>query len=216
MPTFVRLNWLKILVTYVLVPSSINAIYSLNPKILMWTFFIELGLVVISIVAMALYSKRRHSSHSRNEAFQIPRMGMIFTVGNQLDTIRFAIDNQKPKFIGLICSSASEEKANSLKEELVLKGLDKENIMKKEVDPKNIVDIRAMTASILTWMKSKGLPDSEIAIDITGGLTTMSAGAFDVCEGKNIDSQYIFSKYINTKVVMNTKDAILLSQHTKK
>lgn len=212
-PAFMRFHWLKILVTYVMVPSSINAIYSLNPTILMWTFLIELGLVAIAVIAMALYNRRSHSSHSRNEAFQVPRKGMIFTVGNQLDTIRFAIDHQKPKFIGLICSAETEGKANMLKDEI---GLDEEHVMKKEVDPKNIDDIRAMTISILNWFRSKGLHESEIAVDITGGLTTMSAGAFDACEKQKIDSQYIFSKYVNNKVIMDTKDAILFAQHGSK
>lgn len=211
-PTFLRFHWLKILVTYVLVPSSINAIYSLNPIILMWTFLIELGLLVIAITAMALYSKRSRSSHSRNEAFQVPRKGMVFTVGKQLNTIRFAIKNQNPKFIGLICSAETEDMANLLKEEL---GFDDEHFMKKEVDPKNIEDIRAMAVSILNWLKSKGLQDSEIAVDITGGMTTMSAGVFDISEERKIDSQYIFSKYINNRVIIDTKDAILFSQHSK-
>ena len=211
-PTFIRLHWLKVLVTYVMVPSFINAIYSLKPMILMWTFLIELGLVVIAIIAMALYSKRRHSSHSRNEAFQVPRKAMAFTVGKQLHTIRFAIENQNPKFIGLICSSESADAKKLLKEEL---GFDEEHIMKKEVDPKNIEDIRAMAASILSWLKSKGLADSEIAVDITGGMTTMSAGVFDVFEEQKIDSQYIFSKYENNRVILNSKDAILFSQHSK-
>ncbi|MCX6678870.1 MAG: hypothetical protein NTX42_00685 [Methanothrix sp.] len=217
-PTFLRFHWLKVLVTYVLVPSFINAIYSLKPIILMWTFLIELCLLVIAIIAMALYSKRNHSSHSRNEAFQVPRKGMVFTVGKQLETIRFAIKNQNPKFIGLICSAETEVQANKLKDwwkdEL---GNDEEHFMKKEVDPKNIEDIRAMTVSILNWLKSKGLQDSEITVDITGGMTTMSAGVFDVSEEQKIDSQYIFSKYdpVNNRVIMDTKDAILFSQHSK-
>jgi hypothetical protein len=52
-PTFLRFHWLKILVTYVLVPSFINAIYTLNPTILMWSFLIELCLLVIAVTAMA-------------------------------------------------------------------------------------------------------------------------------------------------------------------
>jgi hypothetical protein len=43
----------------------------------------------------------------------------------------------------------------------------------------------------------------------------MSSGAFDVCEEQKIDSQYIFSKYVNNRVVVDTKDAILFSQHSK-
>jgi hypothetical protein len=208
-PAFMRFHWLKILVTYVMVPSCINAIYSLNPTILMWTFLIEIGLVAIAVIAMALYN-RRSLLYS---AIAITAIGMIFTVGNQLDTIRFAIDHQKPKFIGLICSAETEGKANMLKDEI---GLDEEHVMKKEVDPKNIDDIRAMTISILNWFRSKGLHESEIAVDITGGLTTMSAGAFDACEKEKIDSQYIFSKYVNNKVIMDTKDAILFAQHGRK
>jgi len=212
-PSFLRSHWLKVLVVYVMVPSSINAVYSLNPKILMWTFLIELGLVITAIIAMTLYSDRRLSSHSRNEAFQVFRKGMVFTVGNQLNTISFAIKNQNPKFIGLICSAGTKDKANLLKEEM---GLDEEHFVMKEVDPRNIEEIRAMAASILKWLRSKDLQDSEIAVDITGGMTTMSAGVFDVFEEEKIDSQYIFSKYDeNNKVVLDTKDAILFSQHSR-
>jgi hypothetical protein len=99
-----------------------------------------------------------------------------------------------------------------LKEEL---GFGDEHFVKREVDPKNIQDIRAMTMSILNWMKSKDLQDSEIAVDITGGMTTTSAGVFDVSEERKIDSQYIFSGYINNKVILDTKDAILFSQNSK-
>ena len=147
-----------------------------------------------------------------NIAFQVPRKALLFTVGNQPDTIRMAIKPQKPEYVGFICSAKSEPVANQLIE---LFGYDEKHCMIKRVDPQEVKEIRTETGLILDWLISKGLKPSDIVADITGGMTTMSVGVFSVTEERLVDSQYLRSQYDEkNRILPGTQEAVFVSRYS--
>lgn len=143
----------------------------------------------------------------------MPRKGMIFTVGMQPHTIRMALEHRKPDYLAFICSSKSENLADELADEF---RYDKDHVKKEIVDPQNIKEIRTKTILILDWIAEKGLETDEIAVDITGGMTTMSVAVFSVTEERKVDSQYIRSQYDEKNCYINgTQEAVFVSRYSK-
>ncbi|MGA9097790.1 MAG: hypothetical protein WB392_02525 [Methanotrichaceae archaeon] len=209
LPGFLRIGWVKGLITVVFVQALINAIFTFNPFILLGILIAEAIILAIVYIVLVIQHRRQPPMRGEHTAFQHSRKGLIFTVGGQDDTLRISLDKQKPGFIGFICSDQTRDKACQLSKEL---GFDTDHYKLEEVDPRDIHEIRTKTEIILNWMTKKGLRPADIAIDITGGTKTMSVGIFLVAEEKRIDSQYIFCRqYVNNKCVNGTQEALLIS-----
>lgn len=209
LPGFLQIGWVKGLITIVFAQALINAIFTFNLQILLEILIAEAAILAVVFVVLTLQRRQRSPLRGENTAFQHPRKGIIFTVGGQDETLRMSLDQQKPKFVGFICSGQTKEMACTLSKEL---GFDSDHSKTEEVDPRDIHEIRIKTELILDWMARKGLQPKDIAIDITGGTKTMTIGVFLVAEDRNIDSQYIFCRqYLNNKCVNGTQEALLLS-----
>jgi len=150
--------------------------------------------------------------HGENIAFQVPRKGIIFTVGLQKDTVLLAVKHQKPQYFGFICTARSEALTDELMEIL---GCNDKNSIKKLVNSNDLKDVRAETGLVIDWMASKGLKTQDIAADITGGTTPMSVGVFSMTEERNVDSQYIFCRQYDekNKCVNGTQEAVFISRY---
>jgi hypothetical protein len=84
------------------------------------------------------------------------------------------------------------------------------------VDVQEIKEIRLKTGLIIDWMLKNGLSFSDIAVDITGGMTTMSVAVYSLVVEKSIDSQYIKSEYDpNNKPIIGTQEAVFVTRFTK-
>lgn len=165
-------------------------------KILLFSI---LGLIFIVVVIKVVLSKITQSGSSEpSPAFDIPRKGIIYTVGNQTSTILFSHENQKPQFVGFICTKMSETLVAGLIESMEI---GEDNYQKKIVDPQDVIENETETQKLANWMLSKGLKSSDIVVDVTGGMTTMSVGAFSMAEKIKIDTQYIKSQYDGTKPI---------------
>jgi hypothetical protein len=209
LPGFLQIGWVKGLITIVFVQAIINAIFTFNPLILLGVLLVEAAILAAVYVVLKLKSRQKAPLRGENTAFQHPRKGLIFTVGGQDETLRISLEQQKPSFIGFICSDQTKERGYQLLKELCF---DSNHYKLEEVDPRDIHEIRIKTELILEWMAKKGLQLEDIAIDITGGTKTMTVGVFLVAEEKKIDSQYIFCRqYLNNKCVNGTQEALLLS-----
>jgi hypothetical protein len=210
---FVRFHWKEIVVVNIFPQCVIAAIYSFQFSILLGTVLIGLALVAFVFGLVWILSKRKSPLRGEAAAFQVPRRGMIFTVGLQPHTVRMALDHRRPDYIAFVCSSASELLANELVEEF---RYELDHCKKEVVDIRNIREIRAKTGLILDWMAEKGLETDEIAADITGGMTTMSVGVFSVTEERQVDSQYIRSQYDEqNRPVKNSQEAVFVSRYSK-
>lgn len=190
---FLRTRWQEILVLGIALQAMIAALFTANLLLIVLVFAGVLTLVVLSFVI----AERVNRQNTRNRigesiAFQVPRRGLIFTVGRQIETITLALDQQHPQFLGLICTDATEPQADGL---IARYGFDAEHAHKRLVDPLSIDEIHRTCTTLLEWMQAQGLAKNDIAVDITGGLTTMSVGVFSAAEDVRIDSQYVISQY---------------------
>lgn len=171
-----------------------------------------LVLVIIVIAIKIVLTKFfGQASVGKSEAFKVQRRGIIYTMGMQTDTIRFSLESQKPVYVGFLCSKASEPFVNELIKTLSF-GEDKYN--KKIIDPQDIIEIRVETNLIIDWMFANGLKGSDIVVDVTGGMTTMSVAAFSIADELKIDSQYIKSDFDDkNRPIKNTQRGVFVKRY---
>lgn len=208
-----RNRWDEILITCVYLNAFVASIFTWDISKVLLVSLGGLALLAIIFSVRWLFSKRQPPMHGENIAFQVPRKGLIFTVGLQKDSVLLAVKHQRPQYFGFICTARSEAMTDELMEIL---GCNEENSIKKLVNSNDLRDVRAETGLILDWMASKGLRAQEIAADITGGTTPMSVGVFSMTEERNVDSQYIFCKQYDEKnrCVNGTQEAVFISRYS--
>ena len=222
---FVTARWTELLIAGVYLQSLITALFTGNPTLIALVGLGGLALLLLLFSLVGVVQRRRlQPRHGlENLAYRVPRLGIIFTVGNQPFTLRLALRNQKPRFVGFICTSQSEEVADALTTELVGGlfpdlNLTEEQVRKTIVDPWSVRESQAETKRLLAWMleqtrDGKSLSRSDLVVDVTGGTTPMSVAAFSIAEEWQVDSQYIRSRYVDNKLQSDTQDAILLRQY---
>lgn len=176
------------------------------------------GLVLIIVVVLGLkalaeiFFRRQSPRIGGSEAFSVKRRAIILSVGKQSDTVALCLRHQQPEFIGFVCTNESERFTEDIIASL---RLDSDKCLKKIVDPWDIIEVRDKTRDLLTKLIDRSISPSEIAFDITGGLTTMSLGVFMVAEESQIDSQYIRSEYDDAgKRLPNTEEAVFIRRFT--
>jgi hypothetical protein len=152
-------------------------------------------------------------SGGSNEAFSIPRTGIIFTLGQQPSTLRHALTSQKPTWVGLICTTETQTVADALLSEF---GYDDAHVRKWPISHKDVQAIRSGVVALSNWLtEDVRLLKHEVVIDVTGGTKPMSIGAFLASEALRVDTQYVVSQY-NTATntpIPGTQDEILLTHY---
>ncbi len=208
---FIKSHWEEALIWGVAVNIMAWAITTAN--------FMMIGIVFLSLAAVIIlvYLAIERASRQRirkvvgeNTAFKFQRRGAIFTVGKQTDTIAFAVENQKPDYVGLICTDVSESFADELISRFHF--TPEETVRKRMVNPFEIKEILQVTNGLLDWMIEKGLDKTQIVVDVTGGMTTMSVGVFSAADDRQIDTQYIRSKYDEqNRVIKGTMEGVFIT-----
>ncbi|VVB63523.1 CRISPR-associated protein (Cas_Cas02710) [uncultured archaeon] len=207
---YLRSRWDELLITGIYLNSIVASIFTGNVQVALGVTLGGLVFLAIIFKLMTLY-RRRLPMHGDNVAFKVPRRGLIFTVGRQMDTIRMALQMRKPEFIAFICSMETESDAIRLAEDF---GYDKAHYKKEVVDPYNVKEIRTKTEVVLDWLLEKDLKTTDVAADITGGTTTMSVGVFSMTEDRMVDSQYIRSQFDEqNKRIDGTQEAVFVSYY---
>jgi hypothetical protein len=169
-------------------------------------------LVVVFFLAMVLSFFGRRGSLGKGEAFSVPRKGIIYTAGKQTDTIALSLSVQKPDYVAFLCSSISEQAVNEL---LKKEGLDENRCSKKLLNPQDVEEIHAETKLAIDWMLNKGLKERDIAVDVTGGMTTMSVGAFALAEEMKVDTQYVKSEYDDRNMpIPGTQEGVFVRRYS--
>ncbi len=133
---------------------------------------------------------------------------LLFTV-SKADIPIWMMKHYQPKSIGLIGSNEVLESINKIKEEA--KKLEIEVYCRSLVDADVDVVARAKheTLEIIKELLQTG--SYHLALDITGGKTPMSIGAFLAVEEEGIDSLYVTAKYDKGRPISKTIKPILLS-----
>jgi hypothetical protein len=208
---FLRSQWQEIAIPGIWIPIVITAITTGDAT------FIILSLIGGALLMVALYSlldklKKRWQPTFGGEASGIPRKGLIFTVGLQAETIDYALAGQNPQWAGFLCTEQTLGVVDRL---MASQQFPPDHWRREIVDPRDIIDVRAKTHALLDWMIRQGLKLEEIALDPTGGMTPMSLGAFSVAQERQIDCQYVRSRYDEqNRPIRGSQELIFLSRYS--
>ena len=209
---FFHRRWVELLVAGVWLQSVVGAALAQD-----WALLAVAGLGGLALLAAVFWlverlRQRRTAPVGVGEAFKLSRRGLVVIVGGQKNTALFVIESQRPEWIGLLCSRQSEALADEVIDDSRLGG---ERTQKEIVDAWDIVDVRDKVETLLKWLTRKGLSPGEMAVDITGGTTPMSVGAFMLAEQWGVDTQYVRSQYdAQNKPVPKTQEGLLISRHS--
>jgi len=210
---FLKNRWDEILIFGVAIQLFVWSITTGNPVYVLIVAMSMVLIIILVYITVDRVAKRRARKHiGENVAFKVPRRGIIFTTGKQISTIEFAIQHQKPEFLGLVCTDVTE----NFVEELITKvDLAPDNIHKRIVDANDIREIRNVTNNLIDWMIERGLRRPDIVVDVTGGMTTLSVGVFSAADERQIDSQYTRSRYDElNKPIPGTLEAIFITRYS--
>ena len=210
---FLKNNWMELLVGGVWLQSVISALFTGN-----WALFALTalgGLVVLALIfwlvrqISQINSRRRSPIYGNSEAFQVPRQAVVFTVGRQKDTILLAVKAQRPAWLGLVYT---RETASIVDEVVNASGLDRDHVQREIVDPWSVVEVRHKVNDLLDWLTGRSVKPPDIAVDITGGTSIMSAGAFSAAIERQVDCQYVRSDYDeNNRVIQKTQRGVFVT-----
>jgi hypothetical protein len=126
---------------------------------------------------------------------------LVFTVSMNEQVPRWVLQTLRPRFAAFVASESSRPAADRLAAHA--RGLGIEVLPARLVaDPDDPADTRRETLALLQLVKDKGA--GRVAVDLTGGKTPMSLGAFMAAEERQADTLYVTSEYENGKPRMDT------------
>ena len=133
---------------------------------------------------------------------------LIFTV-SQSDVSNWVINFTRPHAIGLLITDFSQPAAEKIKQFAQKQSIE---IILSEIinNPDDPAEVAIKTKSLIFAFKDLNL--TSIAVDITGGKTPMSLGAFMAAEENACDSIYVSCRYHNKMPDMTTAELKAISQ----
>ena len=134
--------------------------------------------------------------------------GIIFTVSRK-EVPLWVIKQINPMAIGLLSSESSRNAAQEIRVFAQQMGI---LIIEEEVinDPDDPAEVNRKAKKVIHELKVHGL--DEMAMDITGGKTPMSLGAFMAAEEMGVDSIYVTTEYKDKKPDITTAKIKAISQ----
>jgi len=208
---FFKARWVELLIAGVWLQSVVSAAFTGSLVLLALTTLGGLALLIVVFWLVGTLRRHRSPAYGDSEAFVTPRQAVVFTVGRQPHTILFALQSQKPTWLGLICSRETEATADDIRAK---SGLEDGRVQKEIVDPWSVIEVREKLAFVFDWLARQGVKREEIVLDITGGTAIMSAGAFSLAVERQVDCQYVRSDYdAENRPIPNTQRAVFVARH---
>ncbi len=134
--------------------------------------------------------------------------GIVFTI-SRAEVPLWVIRQVQPDRIGLLITQTSHEQSAIIRQAAEQQGI----TVYIEIlnDPDDPAEAKRKTKELLHALHQGG-HYHELAVDITGGKTPMSLGAFMAAEELGSDSIYVTSHYKDSKPDMNTAHIKAISQ----
>lgn len=148
--------------------------------------------------------------------FGVKRRGLILTLGFRSHEMGSPVMKEfevlKPDLLGFLITPDIEKRrvANLITTKF---NLGKDSYKEERIDPADVSSVKNSTLRLIHWMeRDKGIPLNEIAIDVTGGTTPTSIGAFLAAQERGVDVNYIYSDYdVETnKFIPDTQKALVI------
>lgn len=173
------------------------------------------AITLLALVLGVLNHERLRSWLTRN---RFPRVGEVADPNARRDAIVFTvsrpevpvwvIEQLKPTLIGLLFSPGSRAAGLTIEQTAKDRGID---VLTAEVanadDPG---EARRQVARLLADIADRGIRN--LAVDITGGKSPMSIGAFMAAEEAQVDSLYVTTEYNQGRPRMETAKILCISQ----
>jgi CRISPR-associated protein (Cas_Cas02710) len=187
--------------------------------LLLGTAFLMLYLIFISIRDFR-ERRRRPPDIGQLAAFQVPRRGVIFTLGLHSNkpnsVVHIVLEQLKPEVIGFLGTPKTDE-ANTVGNLCSGLSLQKTQCKSEVWEPAEIEEGKIKTGMVIDWMLKQGLGKREIVLDLTGGTVAMSVAAFMAAEERRIDCQYIYSEFdkIKNQFIPGSQKPILITSYAE-
>jgi hypothetical protein len=117
--------------------------------------------------------------------------GLVFTV-SKAELPILVLRRLKPEYVGLIASEQSRSHAETILREAEALGIRSHGLVRVD-NPDDPAEARERTHNLLHRMRAAGA--ARCAVDITGGKTPMSLGAFMAAEEAGVSTLYLASRY---------------------
>lgn len=117
--------------------------------------------------------------------------GLIFTV-SKAELPVLVLQRLKPGHVGLIASEQSRVHAEAILREAEALGIRSHGLVRVD-NPDDPAEARERTHALLNRLRAAGA--THCAVDITGGKTPMSLGAFMAAEEAGVSTLYLASRY---------------------
>lgn len=199
-----------------LVLGNVPALVGNNPNV---ALVVALAIALLLVVHLwARNYQKTHVNLTLGEmiAFKKKRRGVIFTLGlrsaDKGSVIYLIQKALQPEYIGFLGTPQTEKLVEAIVRELNLKV----GTYKTEAwEMTEIDEGKTKTSLVIDWMGKQGLGKSEIVLDITGGTATMSVAAFMAAQERQIDCQYIQSRYdeIKNEYVKESQKPVLITNY---
>jgi hypothetical protein len=197
--------------------AAVAAWLSSRPAVMLLSALAVLLLLVIGVGVKELRERRKRPEIGAEIAFQIPRRGVIFTLGLHSakpgSVVHLVHELLKPELIGFLGTPKTDENevAQSLCDTLDLAA---GKCKSESWEPTAIREGKLKTSLIIDWMQECGLNERDIVLDLTGGTATMSVAAFMAAEERHIDCQYIYSQFDDrNQIISGTQKPILITRY---
>jgi len=133
--------------------------------------------------------------------------GLVFTISRS-DVPLWVTAQVQPQIIGLLITHSSLEQGATIRQYAEQNGI--AVAVETLNDPDNPAEAKRKTQDLLQTLHQHGAHD--LAVDITGGKTPMSLGAFMAAEESGCDSIYVTTAYKDGKPDMTTAQIKAISQ----
>lgn len=133
--------------------------------------------------------------------------GLVFTL-SRTEVPLWVIGQVQPQQIGLLVSQPMQAVADEIRRTAELQNITV--ICETLNDPDDPAETKQKTKLLLQTMQAQC--DGDLAVDVTGGKTTMSLGAFMAAEELGHDSIYVTVDYANGRPDITTAKIKALSQ----
>lgn len=129
--------------------------------------------------------------------------GIVFTVSNA-DVPRYVIEYLKPKRVGLVCTAESQGYADQIKAHMQAEGGSVHEVIQIG-NPDDPQESRRAARYLLDGMRHSGC--ETLAVDVTGGKTPMSLGAFMAAEEAGATTLYVATHFDTTLKQLDMRTA---------
>lgn len=132
---------------------------------------------------------------------------IVFTV-SKADVPLWVIDQLQPQAVGLLATVYSQDQCEAIERELQARNIHVSS--KMIVNPDDPGEVHHQARALIDQIRN--LYPGETAVDVTGGKTTMSLGAFMAAEETGVDSIYVSTRMQHNGPDMSSARIISISE----